>query len=216
MGTRTPTARQQAARGATPRDGGGWRCRLDRRLPPDEFPNRYHLYAWDWRKSPDAAIAELDALVEKVRPPGGKVVLMGHSMGGPSSASTSNDQARADKVSRVLTAGTPYWGSPKALFPFLYGEESPGTSSLDAIFAIDKLITYGRNDLRHFARYLQGCSSCGRRRATAVGCRSRGARARSIRTRCSTSSRSSAATARCSRPRWAARAADRRLRNQWR
>ena len=121
-----------------------------------EFPNSYHLFAWDWRKSPDEAIVDLDALVEKVRPPGGKVVLVGHSMGGLVIRLYINDPAHANKVSRVLTAGTPYWGSPKALFPFLYGEESPGTSSLDAIFAIDKLITYGRNDLRHFARYLQG------------------------------------------------------------
>lgn len=116
----------------------------------DRFPGRFHLYAWDWRKSPDEALAGLDALVERVRTtaPGRKVVLMAHSMGGLVTRLYVNDQARAAKVARVLTIGTPYWGSPKALFPFLYGVESPGVSGLDAVFDNAKL--------RSFARFLQG------------------------------------------------------------
>lgn len=116
----------------------------------DKFPGRFHLYAWDWRKSPEAALAGLDALVDRVRAsaPGTKVVLMAHSMGGLVTRLYVGDQARADKVARVLTAGTPYWGSPKAMFPFFYGVEAPGLSALDAIFDDAKL--------RAFARYLQG------------------------------------------------------------
>ena len=113
-----------------------------------EFPNSFHLYAWDWRKSPEEAIAGLDALVDRVRQPGRKVVLMAHSMGGLVTRLYVGDQTRADKVSRVLTAGTPYFGSPKALFPFVYGVESPGLSGLDAVIANEAMLP--------FARYMQG------------------------------------------------------------
>ena len=114
----------------------------------DLNPNDFHLYAYDWRKNPEEAVAGLDALVDQVRPEGGQVVLMAHSMGGLVVRSYVEDAGRATKVSRAVTVGTPYWGSPKALFPFIYGVESPGLSALDAIFDND--------ELRAFARHLQG------------------------------------------------------------
>ena len=55
------------------------------------WPGRAYDYVWDWRKSPEVAVAGLDALVEKARcggepPCESKVVrrvsLVGHSMGG--------------------------------------------------------------------------------------------------------------------------------------
>ncbi len=107
-----------------------------------------HLYAWDWRKNPEEAVAGLDALVDQVRPAGGKVVLMAHSAGGLVVRSYVEDPTRAGKVSRALTVATPYWGSPKSLFPFLYGVESPGLSTLDPLLDNDKF--------KAFARYLQG------------------------------------------------------------
>jgi pimeloyl-ACP methyl ester carboxylesterase len=112
-------------------------------------PTPAHIYAWDWRKDPEEAIAGLDALVNQVRQGAdGKVVLMAHSMGGLVVREYVDDAARAQKVARAVTVATPYWGSPKALFPFLYGVESPGWSGLDVAFRDD--------ELREFARHLQG------------------------------------------------------------
>ena len=114
----------------------------------DLHPEGFHLYAWDWRKNPEEAVAGLDALIDQVRPPDGKVVLMAHSMGGLVVRSYVEDPARAAKVARAVTVATPYWGSPKTLFPFVYGVEAPGLSALDAVFDND--------ELRAFARHLQG------------------------------------------------------------
>jgi pimeloyl-ACP methyl ester carboxylesterase len=112
-------------------------------------PGVGYMYAWDWRKNPSEALDGLDALVERVRrKPDGKVVLMAHSMGGLVTRLYVEDPARAAKVARALTVATPYWGSPKALFPFLYGVEAPGASALDVFFP--------NADLKAFARYLQG------------------------------------------------------------
>jgi pimeloyl-ACP methyl ester carboxylesterase len=120
----------------------------------DEFGS-VNLYAWDWRKSPEAAIAGLDALVNRVRaglepgdPGGGKVILMAHSMGGLLTRLYVNDAARAAKVARILTVGTPYWGTPKGLLPFVYGVESPGFSAIDVLVAND--------EMRAFSRFSQG------------------------------------------------------------
>ncbi len=116
-----------------------------RDLQPDDF----HLYAWDWRKNPEEAVAGLDALIDEVRDgPDGQVVLMAHSMGGLVVRSYVEDAARAEKVARAVTVATPYWGSPKSLFPFVYGVEAPGLSELDGFFDND--------ELREFARHLQG------------------------------------------------------------
>ena len=106
-----------------------------------------YVYVWDWRKSPHLALDELDAMVEFARCGGvlpaeavvcpqpdvvfPKVVLMGHSMGGLVIRDYINDQSRADKVARALTVGTPYWGSPKAIFPLAAGLESPAAEALD-------------------------------------------------------------------------------------
>jgi pimeloyl-ACP methyl ester carboxylesterase len=112
-------------------------------------PEGAHLYAWDWRKDPAEALAGLDAMVDQLRQgPDGKVVLMAHSMGGLVVREYIDDPARAQKVARAVTVATPYWGSPKALFPFLYGIESPGWSGLDVAFRDP--------ELREFARNLQG------------------------------------------------------------
>ena len=115
----------------------------------DLHPDDFHLYAWDWRKNPEQAVAGLDALIDQVRQgPDGKVVLMAHSAGGLVVRSYVEDSARAQKVSRALTIGTPYWGSPKSLFPFVYGVEAPGLSALDLFF--------DDGELQEFARHLQG------------------------------------------------------------
>ena len=54
----------------------------------------------------------------------GRVVLWGHSYGGLLIRAFV-DGAGGARVARVLTAGTPYWGSPKSVFPLAFGVESP-------------------------------------------------------------------------------------------
>ena len=110
-------------------------------------PDRAHVFAWDWRKSPEQSLARLDALVDRVGD-GEKVVLMAHSMGGLLTRWYIDDPGRAQKVARAVTIGTPYWGSAKALFPLAAGVETPLPSALDALFA--------NAELKQFAGNLQG------------------------------------------------------------
>ncbi|HYH58917.1 MAG TPA: alpha/beta fold hydrolase [Thermoleophilaceae bacterium] len=107
-------------------------------------PDRVHFYAWDWRKSPEQTVQGLDALINQVRQDG-KVVLMGHSMGGLVIRWYIEDAQRAAKVARAVTVGTPYWGAPKSLFPVAAGVEAPGFSPLDILFDNDELQAFARN-----------------------------------------------------------------------
>jgi len=121
-----------------------------------------YFYAWDWRKDPQLALPGLDALIERARcggtllagastcanPVSQKVVLMAHSMGGLVTRLYVENPAFAAKVERVVTIGTPYWGSPKSIFPFAYGVETPNSSAFDAVLP--------NSGLKAFARYLQG------------------------------------------------------------
>ena len=104
------------------------------------WPGRHYDYVWDWRKSPEAAVAGLDALVERARCGGAttcvekvvrRVQLVGHSMGGLVMRHYIDDAARAEKVQRAVTVGTPYWGSPKTIFPLAAGIEVPCFSAMD-------------------------------------------------------------------------------------
>ena len=123
-------------------------------------PGNHYVYVWDWRKSPQRAVAGLDEIVEQARcggtlPSGEttcplanvvypKVALMGHSMGGLVIRDYINDQARADKVKRALTLGTPYWGSPKAIFPLATGLEAPAAEGLDNIIVDEEFQRWAR------------------------------------------------------------------------
>jgi pimeloyl-ACP methyl ester carboxylesterase len=122
-------------------------------------PDNNYIYVWDWRKSPQLALDELDVMVEQARcggtlpsgeitcedPVHEKVLLMGHSMGGLVIRNYINDQSRADKVVRALTVGTPYWGSPKAIFPLAAGLESPAAEGLDSIIVDEEFQEWARN-----------------------------------------------------------------------
>ena len=98
-------------------------------------PGRNYNFPWDWRTTPASTLALLDAYIDSVRSAnnGAKVVLMAHSMGGLLTRLYIDDPTHAAKVARLLTIGTPYWGSPKALFPLAAGIETPALSSLDGI-----------------------------------------------------------------------------------
>ena len=122
-------------------------------------PASHTLYAWDWRKGPETAIAGLDLAVERARCGGvlparastcaaplvEKVTLMAHSMGGLVSRLYIDDAARARKIERLLTVGTPYWGAPKAIFPLAAGIEAPGLSSLDPFLDNAEFTDFARN-----------------------------------------------------------------------
>jgi Tol biopolymer transport system component/pimeloyl-ACP methyl ester carboxylesterase len=118
-------------------------------------PRSNYVFTWDWRTSPAESLARLDAFVDQVRSRHGnaKVVLMAHSMGGLLTRWYVDDQARADKVARVLTIGTPYWGSPKALFPLAAGIESPQASTLDPLLENENLREFASNLLGAYFLY---------------------------------------------------------------
>ncbi len=118
-------------------------------------PGRNYLFTWDWRTSPAESLARLDSFVDNVRTQhaNAKVVLMAHSMGGLLTRWYIDDQTRADKVARALTIGTPYWGSPKSLFPLAAGLETPQFSAMDAFFDNGELQDFARNLLGLYFLY---------------------------------------------------------------
>ena len=67
------------------------------------------------------------------RPPHPQVVLLGHGLGGLLARAYIDDPARAAKVSRVLTLGTPYRGTPRAMLPLAAGIAAPGPAGLDPL-----------------------------------------------------------------------------------
>lgn len=118
-----------------------------------KYPNgRGTLFGWDWRKRPQESFSRLrsaiDVALEHDGPwkdqQAGRVVLWGHSYGGLLIRSfvAGDDGA---KVARVLTVGTPYWGSPKSVFPLAFGVESPLFSILDALIDNHRLKAFAVN-----------------------------------------------------------------------
>ena len=103
-------------------------------------PGRGTMFGWDWRKNPQATLDRLDKAVDDALERPGRwkdqgakrVVLMGHSYGGL--MIRAYQAAHPEKVARVMTAGTPYWGAPKALFPLAFGIESPEIGPMDFLF----------------------------------------------------------------------------------
>jgi pimeloyl-ACP methyl ester carboxylesterase len=110
-------------------------------------PGRNYSFPWDWRTTPDSTLTRLDAYIDSVRNANSnaKVVLMAHSMGGLLARQYIDDPSRAAKLERLLTVGTPYWGSPKALFPLAAGIEAPGFSSLDLFTTNSELKAWAVN-----------------------------------------------------------------------
>lgn len=118
----------------------------------DEFGERGTLFAWDWRKRPQPQYSKLEtAISEALDRPGpwkeqgaGRVVLWGHSYGGLFIRGFIEGAGGA-RVARVLTVGTPYWGSPKSVFPLAFGVETPGTSAIDLLVNNDRLKQFATN-----------------------------------------------------------------------
>jgi pimeloyl-ACP methyl ester carboxylesterase len=112
-------------------------------------------FSWDWRKAPSESLARLDALVEKaINHPDNaaqgitKVVMYAHSYGGLLVREYQDEHP--DKVARVLTLGTPYWGSTKPLNFATFGLENP----LSGVADLDTLLPNA--DAKSFAKNLAG------------------------------------------------------------
>lgn len=115
------------------------------------------VYGWDWRRSPDAAMVGLNTAIDDAlnqdlpkRQGTDRVVFLAHSYGGLLGKwYMAQSPENADKVARVLTMGTPWWGSPKVLMPLAFGIESPlNEPGMDLVLPND--------DLQALARSLAG------------------------------------------------------------
>jgi pimeloyl-ACP methyl ester carboxylesterase len=71
-----------------------------------------YIFPYDWRLDLEDSAIELDEFIDNTIGPS-KVVLIGHSMGGLLAREYVLDSARAQKIDKVITVGTPYWGAPK-------------------------------------------------------------------------------------------------------
>jgi pimeloyl-ACP methyl ester carboxylesterase len=98
----------------------------------DEFgESSFSIFAYDWRKS---ILDHVDGLVSNIlreyEAGNKKITLIGHSMGGllaKAAILKLNDQGHIDKISKFISIGTPWHGSPDSLKALLYGE--PGVFS---------------------------------------------------------------------------------------
>ena len=113
---------------------------------------RANIFGWDWRKAPQASLAALEAKITEAlahdtcakEEGASRVVIMAHSYGGLLTRTFINSPERAQRVARVLTVGTPYWGAPKSIFPPAYGIEMPD-SFLNWFFNEEELKLFSHN-----------------------------------------------------------------------
>ena len=117
------------------------------------WPGRHYDYVWDWRKAPEKAVPDLDAMIDRVRAEHGvsRVQLVGHSMGGLVMRHYIETPAYADKVQRMVTVGSPYWGAPKTIFPLAAGTEVPYASGMDVLLSNTGMKASSRTFGGHFS-----------------------------------------------------------------
>jgi pimeloyl-ACP methyl ester carboxylesterase len=112
--------------------------------------NGAYAFPYDWRKSPLITLPALNAEVDDVLAKTGaaRVVLMAHSMGGLVAEAYVAESSYAEKVARVITLGTPYWGAPKshtALMAGKSGEPKAEPWGLDLFINAQALQMAARN-----------------------------------------------------------------------
>ena len=109
-------------------------------------------FSWDWRKAPGESVGRLHTFVNQIlntdfaKDQGlDRVVLYGHSYGGL--LMREYTALHPEKVGRVLTAGTPFWGAAKPLFFVAFGVENPltGVKDLDTFLPNDSAKTWARD-----------------------------------------------------------------------
>ena len=99
------------------------------------FSDQYDVifYSYDWRGSTVETAKELEAFISGHHYKDVRFVC--HSMGGiVASDFLARSQANRDLVKQVITVGTPYGGSPKALYTFFTGKFMDNTDVLDDVF----------------------------------------------------------------------------------
>jgi pimeloyl-ACP methyl ester carboxylesterase len=99
--------------------------------------NGVYPFPYDWRRSVPHAAAQLKGLVNEVLTETGAkhVVLVAHSMGGLVTQDYIANATNAEKVTRAVTIGTPYWGAPKSMIALMAGKANEfSTESLDVMF----------------------------------------------------------------------------------
>jgi photosystem II stability/assembly factor-like uncharacterized protein/pimeloyl-ACP methyl ester carboxylesterase len=84
----------------------------------------FWIYPYDWRKTNRLAAAGLDQVVDQAIARTGQpqVTIVAHSMGGLVTRQYIADPQRAAKVKHIVTLGTPYLGTPKALYALAEGD----------------------------------------------------------------------------------------------
>lgn len=86
----------------------------------DKFSTKYgkdniHFFTYDWRMSIDEAGDKLEEFINKKKYD--EVIIVAHSMGGlVASSYIQKSEMNRNKVSKLITMGTPYLGAPKALY----------------------------------------------------------------------------------------------------
>jgi pimeloyl-ACP methyl ester carboxylesterase len=99
--------------------------------------NGAYVYPFDWRRGVTVAAAGLKGLVNEVltETKAKHVVIVAHSMGGLVTQAYIAEGG-AEKVSRAVTIGTPYWGAPKSLIALMNGYSNEfALESADKVFS---------------------------------------------------------------------------------
>jgi hypothetical protein len=122
------------------------------RIAPGELGD---WFGWDWRKAPSETLTRLNLAISNLldrgpfrRQGAHRVVLVAHSYGGLLTREYLATQERSDRVARVLTVGSPFWGVPKGLMSVGFGIEDPTSiaGALDVLMPNDAFRDFSRNN----------------------------------------------------------------------
>ena len=81
--------------------------------------SNFFVFAYDWRKSIDSIVDDLNAYINAK--PAGKYKIVGHSLGGLV-ARIYSQKYGATKIDTILTVGSPHYGAAKSYKPVESGQ----------------------------------------------------------------------------------------------